>query len=94
MKEFEVIRGVSNEIEFKGLRGKYVYYLALGIGAVIFLGILLSVLGIPSLLMLIFIGSLIAGISYWVYSQNKKFGRWGKIKSAAKTKVPKVLYRI
>lgn len=93
MVAFEINRGVENEIEFRGLRGKYVYYTALGIGITIFAGILLSIFGLPNLIMIVFVAIGIGGSTYWGYKENKKYGKWGKTKLETQNKLPKVLYR-
>jgi hypothetical protein len=93
MVEYEINRGVSNEIEFRGLRGKYVYYTALGVGLSLFTGIVLSILGIPNFVM-VGITAIAGGTStYWGYTENKKYGRWGRTKLEAQSKMPKVLFR-
>lgn len=93
MVAFEINRGVENEIEFRGLRGKYVYYTALGIGLSIFLGIFLSIFGLPNFIMVVFVTTGIGGSTYWGYNENKKYGKWGRTKLEAQSKLPKVLYR-
>jgi hypothetical protein len=93
MIEYEINRGVSNEIEFRGLRGKYVYYTTLGVGLSLFSGIVLSVLGIPNFVMVVIIAISIGASTYWGYAENKKYGRWGRTKLEAKLKIPKVLFR-
>ena len=93
MVAFEVNRGVENEIEFRGLKGKYVYYTGLGIGASIFTGIMLSIFGLPNFIMVVFVTLGITISTYWGYNENKKYGKWGTTKLEARNKLPKVLYR-
>jgi Domain of unknown function (DUF4133) len=90
---FEINRGVENEIEFRGLRGKYVYYTALGVGTSLFTGIILSIFGLPNYIMIVLVAIGIGISTYWGYDENKKYGKWGRTKLAAKNKLPKVLYR-
>ena len=40
MPQYEVIRGTDNEIEFAGLKGRYVYYLFGGLAGVVLMGLL------------------------------------------------------
>ena len=77
MAHYEIIRGADNEIEFQGLRGKYVYGLLIGVAGVVVVGLVLFVL-LPSP----FLAGAItvagaAAVFYIAFEWNKKYGRWG-----------------
>lgn len=93
MIEFEINRGIENEIEFKGLKGRYVYISGLGIGVSLFGGIFLTIIGLPNLLSSLLAGLGIVGTSIYAYHQNKENGRWGKDKKSAKKMYPKGIIR-
>lgn len=88
MKSFSVFRGVDNEIEFRGLRGRYFYYAAIGIIVSIFLTLFLYIIGLNTLIAIsvLVIGS--AGTLYYTYDANKRHGRWGETKLAVKNHKP------
>ena len=88
MKSFPVFRGADNEIEFRGLRGRYFYYAAGGLVASVFATLLGYVLGAPILLaiLLLLLGS--SGTLFWCYSRNNKFGRWGAVKQQVRQLKP------
>ncbi|TAE39252.1 MAG: DUF4133 domain-containing protein [Runella slithyformis] len=93
MKSFPVFRGVDNEIEFKGLRGKYFYYAAVGIVVSIFLTLFLYIIGLNPLLA---ISVLLLGAGstlFYTYDANKRHGRWGTVKLAVKNQKPFFVYQ-
>lgn len=93
MKSFPIFRGVDNEIEFRGLRGKHFYYAAVGIIASIFLTLFLYIIGLNTLIaisvLLISAGSTL----FYTYDANKRHGRWGAIKLAVKNHKPFFVYQ-
>lgn len=88
MPRYEILRGVDNEIEFYGLKGKYVWGFFIGVGGAIFLGIILFLI-LPSqtLAAFISIGS-VAAVIYFTLKWNKEYGRWGMEKKAIEKKLP------
>lgn len=77
-------RGVDNEIEFRGLRGKYFYYAATSLVGAIFITMMLYVFGVPIIISLGFLVLIGGGGVYYFTEQNKKHGRWGEVKSSLK----------
>lgn len=93
MKSFPVFRGVDNEIEFKGLRGKHFYYAAIGTVVSIFLTLFLYIIGLNPLLA---ISVLLLGAGstlFYCYDANKRHGRWGEMKLAIKNQKPLFVYQ-
>lgn len=93
MTEYSINRGVENEIEFKGLKGKYVYILSLGIGTSLFGGIFLTIIGLPNIASSILAGIGIISSTAYAFRQNKKNGRWGRDKKMAKNMYPAGIVR-
>jgi hypothetical protein len=88
MPQYEVIRGADNEIEFQGLKGKYVYYLFSGLAAVVVLGLLFFLLLPSSTLAGLLTLSGAAGVFYMSFQWNKKYGRWGMEKQKIQKQLP------
>jgi Domain of unknown function (DUF4133) len=93
MTYHKINRGVENEIEFKGLKGRYVYISGLGIGGSLFGGIFLTIIGFPNILSSIFAGVGAIGTTIYAFQQNKRNGRWGKDKKIAQGMYPTSMKR-
>ena len=93
MKKFSIYRGIDNEIEFKGLKGQYFYYAAIGAVITIFLTLFFHIVGLPIIISIIFlVGGLAA--SYLVpQNYNKSHGKWGFNKLPVVTMQPKYIVR-
>lgn len=90
---YPVFRGVDNELEFRGLRGKYFYYAVGGVIGSIFLTLLLYILGINLFLALLLMVATGCGVLFYTYSANKKYGRWGDVKQPVRTLKPHFVYQ-
>lgn len=93
MKEYRVYRGVDNQIEFKGLKGKYFYY---GIGAI--LGVILFcfityLLGVPAIIVIILLLAGMAAAYFMAHHYNQKYGRWGADKMPVTIMQPRHVIR-
>jgi hypothetical protein len=93
MKRYPIYRGIDNEIEFRGLRGRYFYLAAGGCVGCIMLTLLLHILGMPLPVSIVFL-SLGLGVSYALPSAyNKSHGRWGFDKLPVRTMQPRHVVR-
>jgi Na+-transporting methylmalonyl-CoA/oxaloacetate decarboxylase gamma subunit len=93
MKEFTIFKGVDNEIEFKGLRGKYFYFGAIGGVGSIFSCLILVIIGIPSVIVfLLLILLLITSISA-AFHFSQKYGRWGMEKQPIQKRKPHFIHQ-
>ncbi|MDJ1470228.1 DUF4133 domain-containing protein [Xanthocytophaga flava] len=88
MAEFEVIRGAENEIEFQGLRGKYVFGLLIGLACCLIFGLILFVILPSSTLAGIITIAAAASVTYISFTCNKKYGRWGLERETVRKKLP------
>ena len=82
-------RGVDNEIEFRGFRGKYFYYAAACLVGAIFLTMMMYVFGVNIIVTLFLLVSIGGGGVYYFHQQNEKFGRWGDVKNSLKSLKPR-----
>jgi hypothetical protein len=80
MKLYSIHRGVDNEIEFKGLRGKHFYSAAICVIVTLFLGFVLYMVGVPPFFTIVFLSLLGGGALWYVFRNNKRYGRWGDVK--------------
>ena len=90
---YPVYRGVDNELEFRGLRGKYFYYAVGGVIGGIFVTLLLYIFGVNLFLSLVLMLLLGGGVLFYAYSANKKYGRWGDVKQPIRTLKPHFVYQ-
>lgn len=89
MTAYPINRGAENEIEFQGLRGKYVWQLLIGLSAVLFGGILLFlVLPEPSLAAILLLVAC-GGVAGWVFRQNRDHGRFGRGRRTIQRRLPR-----
>ena len=88
MKAYIIHRGVDNEIEFRGLRGKHFYYAAICVIATLFLGLFLYIMGLNPLLTLLCLGIGGSGAMWFIFRNNKRYGRWGDVKQTVQAQKP------
>lgn len=88
MKAYIIHRGVDNEIEFRGLRGKHFYSAAISVIGTLFLGLFLYMVGIPPLLTLLLLGVGGSGALWYIFRNNKRYGRWGTVKQTVRAQKP------
>jgi urea transporter len=81
-------QGVDQEMEFKGLKAPFLYYMLGLMLGVIFLFLILQGLGIPPMVA----GFISVGLLTWlgskIYSMNRELGRDGMMKRMAYRQVP------
>ena len=91
MPIYDLNRGINKPVEFKGLVGSNIYFLAAGIGLVFALFVTSYLLGVP--LVLTMLGTFLAGGGMWagVFALNRHFGEHGLMKAAARRSSPKYI---
>lgn len=93
MKKYPIYRGIDNEIEFKGLKGRYFYLAAGGSVGAIMTTLLLHIIGMPIAVNIVFL-CLGLGASYAIpTAYNKSHGRWGFDKLPVKNLQPRHVVR-
>lgn len=86
---FKINKGVNKPIEFRGLYGQYIGYLAGGLVVLLLSFTLLYIAGMPLVLLLPLILSLGFGLFFSVTRLSKRFGVHGLGKYIAKRGLPR-----
>lgn len=85
---YQINKGVSRPIEFKGLKAQYIAYLAVGLVFLLVLFAALYILGMPIYFLVPLIVGLGLGLFALVFKLNKRFGVHGLGKYLAKGGIP------
>lgn len=89
--EYVINKGVNSEIEFKGLRGQWIYYLGGGLAALLIVFVILYLCGVHTVICLSIVGSSGGYLFRWVYKSNRIFGSDGLMKRRARKMLPHVI---
>ena len=85
---YQINKGINKPIEFNGLHGQYIAYLASGLVLLLICFALLYILGAPLILVMPLILGLGGGLFVAVNSLSKRFGVHGLSKHMAKRGLP------
>ena len=85
---YQINKGVNKPIEFRGLHGQYIAYLAAGLVLLLISFALLYILGAPVMLVMPLILGLGGGLFFAVNALSKRFGVHGLSKFMAKRGLP------
>ena len=85
---YQVNKGVSRPIVFKGLIAQYIAYLAIGLVALLLLFVVLYVAGMPIFFLLPIISLLGLALFIGVYRLSARFGEHGLMKFLAARSLP------
>jgi hypothetical protein len=85
---YQINKGINKPIEFNGLYGQYIAYLAVGLVLLLICFALLYILGTPLVLVLPLILGLGGGLFFAVTGLSKRFGVHGLSKHLAKRGLP------
>ena len=91
--EYEINRGIGREVEFRGLTSLYLFLFAGGLLAAFLLVVVLHLCGVPQS---VYIVSGIVTATFVVFGTfylNRKYGRWGLMKSSASRRRPRRILR-
>lgn len=89
--EYLINKGVGKRVEFKGLTASFLFLFTGGLAAVLLLVILLYLIGMDSLICILFglsSGSLMVYLTFWM---NRRFGEHGLMKRLAEKRHPRYL---
>ena len=88
---YVVNKGINKNVEFKGLRAQYIWYLGAGILAlmVVFAGMYIA--GVNTYVCLLVILTCGTGLVLKVYALSHKYGEHGMMKAAARRILPSVV---
>jgi hypothetical protein len=90
-RTYSVNRGVNKPVQFKGLQGQYIAWVAGAVGAMLVLFGILYVAGTSAYVCVPLVLGLGALVIVRIYRMNKRFGQFGMMKWTARRGVPKVL---
>ncbi|MEJ2881495.1 DUF4133 domain-containing protein [Pedobacter sp. GR22-6] len=88
---YHINRGINKPIEFRGLYGQYIAYLAVGLVVLLITFAILYIIGMPLMALVPLISGLGAGLYFSVTRLSKRFGVHGLGKFMAKRGLPKYL---
>ena len=93
MKKYTIYRGIDNEIEFKGLKGQYFYYAAIGAVVTIMMTLFFHIVGLPIVISIFFLVGGLAASFLVPQHYNKSHGKWGFNKLPVVAMQPKYIVR-
>lgn len=92
MIRYQINKGVNRPIEFKGLKGPYIYVMAVGIAALLIFFSILYIAGVPTTLLLPAVGIAGFGLLSAVFRLNHRYGVHGLMKAFARRGLPSAIY--
>lgn len=88
---YHINKGVSKPIEFRGLKGQYIAWLAIGLVLLLMAFAVLYLLGVGLIVILPVILGLGSLLFFMVFRLSHRFGEHGLMKFMAKRGLPKTL---
>jgi hypothetical protein len=88
---YKINKGINKPIEFKGFKAQYIWYLGIGLVALLILFAILYIVVVNNYIDLILILILGAGLYMFVYKLSNKYGEHGMMKKVASQNVPRVI---
>lgn len=85
---YVINKGINRPIEFKGLKGQYITYLAVGLVVLLVLFVILYALGLNTFVCLGLALGGGAALFVWVYRTSARYGTHGLMKKAAMRRMP------
>lgn len=86
---YQINKGINQSIEFKGLKAQYIWYLGGGVVGLLIVFAVLFIIGIPSLICVVFIGTAGTIMVMKIYKMSRQYGEYGMMKALAKKQLPK-----
>lgn len=88
---YKINKGINKPIEFKGFKAQYIWYLGIGLVALLVLFAVLYIAGLNTYICLVFIFLLGAALFMRVSKLSNKYGEHGMMKKMASQSVPSVI---
>jgi len=85
---YQINKGINKPIEFRGLRGQYIGWLAIGLVVLLLTFIALYLLGAGLMVIMPLVFALGSGLFFSVFRLSKRFGIHGLSKFMAKRSLP------
>jgi hypothetical protein len=91
MALYQINKGINKPIEFKGLKGQYIGYLAVGLVLLLLGFAIMYIAGVPVIPCILIISILGSALFYQVFKLSHKYGEHGLMKKGAKRYLPHYL---
>ena len=88
---YQINKGVNRPIVFKGLKAHYIWWLAIGLTALLLLFAIMYIIGVAVIACLVFVFGLGAVLFRVVFQFSRKYGEHGLMKKMAASSVPKFI---
>lgn len=88
---YKINKGINKPIEFKGFKAQYIWYLGIGLVALLVLFAVLYIVGVNTYACLVLTLMLGAGLFIRVSKLSNKYGEHGMMKKIARQSVPRVI---
>lgn len=88
---YKINKGINRPIEFKGFKAQYIWYLGIGLVALLILFAVLYIAGVNTYVCLILTLLLGAGLFICVSKLSNKYGEHGMMKKIARQSIPHVI---
>ncbi|WP_092723898.1 DUF4133 domain-containing protein [Hydrobacter penzbergensis] len=88
---YSINKGVNRPIVFKGLKGQWIAWLAIGLLCLLLLFVFSYLVGVPLIICLVFVLLLGGCLFALVYRLNNRYGRHGWMKKMASSATPKIV---
>lgn len=85
---YRINKGINRPIEFRGLKGQYIWYMGVGVIALLFMFAILYALGVPPFVCVGLILSAGGLLTQRLYHMSHTYGPYGLIKKLARRRVP------
>ncbi len=88
---YKINKGINKPIEFKGFKAQYIWYLGIGLVALLVLFAVLYIVGVNTYVCLVMILILGAALFMRISKLSNKYGEHGMMKKLASQSVPHVI---
>lgn len=88
---YTINKGINAPIEFKGLKGQWIYWLGGGLAGILLLFVVLYLCGVNTFICLGIAAGLGAWLFTWVYKSSALHGQHGMMKKTARRMLPTVI---
>ncbi|QJB34907.1 DUF4133 domain-containing protein [Chitinophaga oryzae] len=92
MIRYPINKGVNRPIEFRGLKGQYIYIMAVGLAVLLIIFSILYIAGVPNALLLPVVGIAGFGLLSAIFRLSHRYGVYGLMKAIARRGVPSAIY--
>lgn len=88
---YQVNKGINRPIEFKGLKGQYIWWLGGGILMLLLVFAVMYIVGVSIYVCVVFVLVMGAAVFFVVFRMSKAYGEHGWMKKMARRSVPKAI---